>query len=96
MKIHRPGLHHLHQQPVDMDVLLEYATPILVTSLALSVVLLCLPKQQPAQESSTDPTHETRVIILVLGDIGRSPRMQYHALSIVRKGGKVDLVGYNG
>lgn len=33
--------------------------------------------------------------ILVLGDIGRSPRMQYHALSIVNHGGRVDLVGYH-
>ncbi|KAI5862050.1 glycosyltransferase family 33 protein [Durotheca rogersii] len=34
------------------------------------------------------------VQVLVLGDIGRSPRMQYHALSIARHGGRVDLVGY--
>jgi len=33
--------------------------------------------------------------ILVLGDIGRSPRMQYHALSIVEHGGRVDVVGYH-
>lgn len=38
----------------------------------------------------------TRVQVLVLGDIGRSPRMQYHALSIVKNGGLVDLVGYLG
>lgn len=38
----------------------------------------------------------TRVQVLVLGDIGRSPRMQYHALSIAKKGGYVDLVGYLG
>ena len=35
-----------------------------------------------------------RVQILVLGDIGRSPRMQFHALSIARHGGFVDLIGY--
>ncbi|KXL42647.1 glycosyltransferase family 33 protein [Acidomyces richmondensis BFW] len=34
------------------------------------------------------------VQVVVLGDIGRSPRMQYHALSIARHGGTVDLVGY--
>lgn len=38
----------------------------------------------------------TRIQVLVLGDIGRSPRMQYHALSIAKKGGFVDLVGYLG
>ncbi|OAG11481.1 chitobiosyldiphosphodolichol beta-mannosyltransferase [Paraphaeosphaeria sporulosa] len=32
--------------------------------------------------------------IVVLGDIGRSPRMQYHAISIAKHGGKVYLVGY--
>lgn len=34
--------------------------------------------------------------VLVLGDLGRSPRMTYHALSIARHGGSVDLVGYLG
>lgn len=45
------------------------------------------PAQNPADE---------HVQILVLGDIGRSPRMQYHALSIAKHGRKVDLVGYKG
>ena len=39
---------------------------------------------------------DERVHILVLGDIGRSPRMQYHALSIAKHGGQVDLIGYKG
>ncbi|KAK4955276.1 mannosyltransferase [Elasticomyces elasticus] len=34
------------------------------------------------------------VQVVVLGDIGRSPRMQYHALSIANNGGTVDLIGY--
>ncbi|KAJ3371111.1 mannosyltransferase [Allomyces arbusculus] len=34
------------------------------------------------------------VAILVLGDIGRSPRVQYHALSLARAGRHVDLLGY--
>jgi len=36
---------------------------------------------------------KTSVQVVVLGDIGRSPRMQYHALSIARHGGQVDLIG---
>ena len=48
-------------------------------------------RYRPAQ----DPKHD-RYQILVLGDIGRSPRMQYHALSIVKSGAYVDLVGYKG
>ena len=36
------------------------------------------------------------VTIVVLGDIGRSPRMQYHALSFAQNGWTVDFVGYDG
>jgi beta-1,4-mannosyltransferase len=36
------------------------------------------------------------VQMVVLGDIGRSPRMQYHALSIAKLGGEVSLIGYRG
>lgn len=37
---------------------------------------------------------DVTVQVVVLGDIGRSPRMQYHALSIASHGGKVNLIGY--
>ncbi|RUS72803.1 hypothetical protein EGW08_019440 [Elysia chlorotica] len=36
------------------------------------------------------------VCIVVLGDVGRSPRMQYHALSFAKEGFRVYLVGYRG
>lgn len=36
------------------------------------------------------------VCIVVLADIGRSPRMQYHALSFAKEGFAVDLIGYGG
>jgi len=39
-------------------------------------------------------TVKSSVQVVVLGDIGRSPRMQYHALSIANHGGLVQLVGY--
>ena len=38
----------------------------------------------------------SRACIIVLGDIGRSPRMQYHALSLAKTGFEVDIVGYGG
>lgn len=38
--------------------------------------------------------HGKTVQVVVLGDIGRSPRMQYHALSIAKHGGRVYLIGY--
>ncbi|KAM3508080.1 hypothetical protein MY11210_006863 [Beauveria gryllotalpidicola] len=44
-------------------------------------------KYQPAQDSK-----DNHVQILVLGDIGRSPRMQYHAISIAKHGKKVDII----
>lgn len=36
------------------------------------------------------------VAILVLGDIGRSPRMMYHAQSFAELGFMTDLIGYGG
>ncbi|NXY16066.1 ALG1 mannosyltransferase, partial [Atrichornis clamosus] len=35
-----------------------------------------------------------RVCVAVLGDVGRSPRMQYHALALARHGREVSLLGY--
>lgn len=37
-----------------------------------------------------------RTAVIVLGDLGRSPRMQYHALSLAEAGHDVDLVGLEG
>ena len=36
------------------------------------------------------------VYIVVLGDIGRSPRMRYHALSFAKEGYFVQMIGYGG
>uniref|UniRef100_A0A3Q2THI4 Chitobiosyldiphosphodolichol beta-mannosyltransferase n=1 Tax=Fundulus heteroclitus TaxID=8078 RepID=A0A3Q2THI4_FUNHE len=41
-----------------------------------------------------DPGWDRRVCVLVLGDIGRSPRMQYHALSLSKHGYQVTFVGF--
>src|SRR5687767_7069338 len=37
-----------------------------------------------------------RTAVIVLGDVGRSPRMQYHAASLAAAGGEVDLIGLDG
>lgn len=75
-------------------------------SSALTLVILLLPSQYGSdssqkkdctaagQDAPSQP--KTSVQILVLGDIGRSPRMQYHALSIAKRGGRVDIIGYQG
>lgn len=67
-------------------------------SSVLTVVMLLLPRQYVPPRSTTGQAEMEKptVQILVLGDIGRSPRMQYHALSIARKGGKVVIIGYQG
>lgn len=62
-------------------------------STVLTIVILLLPSQyKPTPDFQTKHT----VQILVLGDIGRSPRMQYHALSIAKNGGQVVIIGYRG
>jgi beta-1,4-mannosyltransferase len=37
-----------------------------------------------------------RAAVIVLGDLGRSPRMQYHALALAAEGAEVNLIGYTG
>ncbi|KAI8121864.1 hypothetical protein FF38_11590 [Lucilia cuprina] len=39
-------------------------------------------------------TFRRNACIIVLGDIGRSPRMQYHAISLLEENYNVDFVGY--
>lgn len=71
-------------------------------SSTLTVLILLLPSQyvpeelKPFSRSKDHPKSKTSVQILVLGDIGRSPRMQYHALSIAKQGGDVVIIGYEG
>ncbi|RDW58986.1 chitobiosyldiphosphodolichol beta-1,4 mannosyltransferase [Aspergillus mulundensis] len=66
-------------------------------STAVTLFILLLPSQyEPKRRGSGNDSNEpkTTAQVLVLGDIGRSPRMQYHALSIARGGGQVDIIGY--
>ena len=72
--------------------------PWLLMVFTFVTVLMLLWPTQYRRKSSKDGavTRERRVHILVLGDIGRSPRMQYHALSIAKHGGQVDFIGYTG
>jgi beta-1,4-mannosyltransferase len=47
-------------------------------------------------EARTAPESSAHFVVVVLGDVGRSPRMQYHALSLLNEGFTVSLVGYEG
>jgi len=62
---------------------------------------------QFAKEVFWNPENMVNIVVLVLGDVGRSPRMQYHALSLANRSGSgemgeqsqedlVYLVGYSG
>ncbi|KAI9725420.1 MAG: mannosyltransferase [Chrysothrix sp. TS-e1954] len=63
-----------------------------VVALLCTVILLFLTVWRP---SRYDPQKGgTTVTVLVLGDIGRSPRMQYHTLSLLSSGAAVTLIGY--
>ncbi|MGQ0734282.1 MAG: glycosyltransferase [Acidobacteriota bacterium] len=44
----------------------------------------------------TDDVRLMRTAVVVVGDLGRSPRMQYHALALAVNAGEVDLVGLEG
>ncbi|RYP48118.1 hypothetical protein DL768_005915 [Monosporascus sp. mg162] len=73
-------------------------TIVLWTTLCgLLVGLLLVVALLPSRYVKHSPATKESVVVqvLVLGDIGRSPRMQYHALSIARHGGNVDLIGYH-
>ncbi|KAI1817532.1 glycosyltransferase family 33 protein [Poronia punctata] len=51
--------------------------------------------KEKAEIMKMDRRGKARTVqILVLGDIGRSPRMQYHALSVAKHGSVVHLIGY--
>ncbi|KAL4659040.1 chitobiosyldiphosphodolichol beta-mannosyltransferase [Arapaima gigas] len=64
------------------------------TALLLLLVLLLWTRHRGSQGSGG--ASRKRACVLVLGDIGRSPRMQYHAASLARHGYSVSFVGHLG
>jgi beta-1,4-mannosyltransferase len=82
-----------------LDLLLTLAV---IASTTLTIILLMLPtryiRHSPPKATSSSSVNEPKISVqvLVLGDIGRSPRMQYHAMSITKHGGRVDVIGYQG
>lgn len=58
--------------------------------LALLVPLLLLGLWKRGQQTGRG----RHVVVVVLGDLGRSPRMQYHALSLAQSGFSVTLLGF--
>ena len=66
------------------------------TTVVVIFILRQLGKLVPSRYQPAVNPKDDHIQVLVLGDIGRSPRMQYHALSVAKHGCKVDLVGYKG
>ena len=52
--------------------------------------------EKTSTTTTTQLLSNQSVCVLVLGDIGRSPRMQYHSLSLANNGAKVNFIGYSG
>ncbi|PBP21060.1 glycosyl transferase group 1 [Diplocarpon rosae] len=75
-------------------------TVAVLASTAFTTILLMLPsrytKHSPPKVTTSGSVNEPKISVqvLVLGDIGRSPRMQYHVMSIAKNGGRVDVIGY--
>jgi len=68
---------------------------VVLLSTAFTLFLITSPSRYlPKSSKQVDENGpRTTVQVVVLGDIGRSPRMQYHALSVAKHGGRVDLIG---
>lgn len=72
--------------------LLGYAACVWIASFLVSYAIL-----QPRGWLGGNASGGKRVVVLCLGDIGRSPRMQYHALSLATQARmEVDIVAYGG
>ena len=82
-------------QMLSFEVLLALAVTF---STITSLILFSLPSGYEGKDETSEENDRVRprFQVLVLGDIGRSPRMQYHAISIAKHGGLVDLIGYKG
>src|SRR3984885_7669059 len=85
---------------------MDFSSPIIQAALAVAVVVsstftiflttLPSPYIPRNQKDKGEKDAKTSVQVVVLGDIGRSPRMQYHALSIAKHGGRLQMIGYLG
>lgn len=79
-----------------MELLEVFLFGAVLGSTAFTIFLLMLPLRYDRNSNQGAKAHKTSVQVLVLGDIGRSPRMQNHSISIARHGGRVEIIGYKG
>ncbi|CEJ84228.1 hypothetical protein VHEMI03416 [[Torrubiella] hemipterigena] len=71
------------------------AVIVLIWSLrGLRVLANYLASLIPTKYIATENPEDDHIQIVVVGDIGRSPRMQYHAISFAKLNRMVDIVGF--
>lgn len=66
------------------------------TSGFLLPLMILMPLWFIASKCLKKPTRLRSVVVFVLGDVGRSPRMMYHAESFANNGFETYIVGYRG
>ena len=71
--------------------LFNIAFSVLLLLAGLTISLLILGSLRWREQSG-----EGLVQVMVLGDAGRSPRMQYHCLSLIQQKFTVDFLAYGG
>ena len=82
-----PTLTSTSAQPVDLFSAISTIAAIMLPFIILSKLLFSKKKNK------TTSTPLPNITVVVLGDLGRSPRMQYHAVSLAKAGFTVSLVG---
>ncbi|KAI9596013.1 hypothetical protein BDF19DRAFT_439365 [Syncephalis fuscata] len=70
-------------------------TTLLLLLLLLLILFVVVVKAIRVKARNTRHDNSKRIMIVVLGDIGHSPRMQYHARSLIGHGYHVDIIGYS-
>ncbi|KAF7822483.1 UDP-glycosyltransferase TURAN isoform X1 [Senna tora] len=97
--------HHIHQQHHHLHRLIAHhihnQIKTLINSLHLLIIFthinIFIYISAITERNKEDKGRRGRACVVVLGDIGRSPRMQYHALSLADQAClEVDIVAYGG
>lgn len=68
---------------------------VLLSLLSLALLLFWISLFR-AQSTTSRSSLQRSAAVVVLGDVGRSPRMCYHVESLANEGWKVGIVGYAG
>ena len=76
--------------------MLETVLVALKLLLALTTLSFVIAKIVLARIRGSRNENYKSVCVIVLGDIGRSPRMNYHCLSLANAGYHVKFIGYKG